>query len=103
MTLLVRGPKDAPFWLFAAPRAKFCLPVPPLKNSLVLTPPFFLIAAGTLSEQDFIRACPGGLKTLRFPVPLPRGARFAMQSIIMARWLAGPLPTLTPAIDVAVK
>lgn len=103
VTLMIRGPNNAPFWLFFSPTAKLCLKIPGIEYSLIMAPPVFLGAVGSLDEQDRIRACPGGLKTLSFSIPLPQGTSFSMQSIVMAQWLNGPLPTFTAAIDVQVR
>lgn len=103
VTLEVRGPFGAPFWAFAAPRATLCLTLPGLRNSLVLAPPIFFLTSGTLSLGDPILSCPGGLQKVPFRVALPPNVSFAMQGVVMAVWQQGPLPTLTPAIDVVVK
>jgi hypothetical protein len=103
VTLEVRGPRNAAYVLLVAPRAQLCLKVPGLEYSLVLSPPWIPALAGTLSQQDTLRVCPGGLAATRFVVPLPAQARVAMQAVVMADWLNGPRPTFTATIEVAMQ
>lgn len=103
--IALRGPAQAPYWLFAAPAVPLCLPLPGFMNSLVMAPPFFPLVGGTLNLPDRILACPGGLAELSFALPphLPKGFQLHMQALVMAVWLPGPLPTFTPAVTVTVQ
>ncbi len=103
VSLEFRGPRNALFWLLAAPQANLCVGLPGLKNRLIVAPPILVLGGGALSQQDTIRACPGGKRVLSFRIPVVgRGTRFAFQALIMANWRAGPLPTFSPAIVVTV-
>jgi hypothetical protein len=101
VSLGVWGDRQAPFALFVAPMAPLCLPIPGIGNALMLGPtPLVLVAAGTFSQQSPCRACPPGLQSLLFQVPLaaPLGATLSFQAI----GVGGQQPAFTVAISARV-
>lgn len=100
----LRGTPKQPFWLFLAFKTGSCVQIPGLMHSLVVRPPVFLAAAGTLATPDKILACPGGLASLKWSLPkLPFAYRFDLQALILTSWLNGLKPTFTPAVEVGVS
>ncbi len=100
----IRGPKNNPFWLFLSAKANLCLLLPGLRNNLILNPPLILVSLGTLSLQDSIRACPGGLAKMKFKLPsLPPKTFFYLQALIVSNWIPGKIPTFSPAVQVSLK
>ncbi len=104
LEVALRGPKNNPYWLFLSSKANLCLSLPGLRNSLILNPPLILVSLGTLSLQDSIRACPGGLAKLKFKLPpLPPKTVIYLQALIVSNWIPGKIPTFSPAVQVSLK
>jgi len=102
--LFVRGAKNQPFVVMFAAGAQNCLTVPGFYHSLILSFPIPVVIGGVMSQQDFIRACPGGIGTLKFTIPanLPAKAQFSMQAVATSFGTNGLAPAFTAAILVTL-
>lgn len=100
----VRGVLGRPFALaFGLDQAHQCLAVPGIHNRLmgaVIAVP----VVGTLTTQDTIRACPGGVIRIPLQVPanLPPGAALTMQGLAWSYLAPNEIPTFTQALRVVI-
>jgi len=106
VTLAIRGVLGQPYAvLVGVNQSPLCLSIPGVHNSLMFAPaavPF----AGTLQNPDQILACPGGLETISFTVPMALnvGGQVVFQALAWSYLLpAGEVPTLTQAIRTTVQ
>ncbi len=99
--LVVRGVYGQPFAvLIGGVQPTPCVQIPGIHNMLMFGPAFVPFA-GVLDEPDFILACPGGLKSIRFRVPqrLPTRSQVLFQALAWSYLFPqGEVPTFTPAI-----
>jgi hypothetical protein len=103
VTLEVRGPQHEPYFVFVSPAAQLCLTIPGIVDSLILSPPWYLLLSDRMTMPDMILACPGGLQRNSFRIPLPPSTSFSLQGVVWAGWLSGPQATFTVALDVTVR
>ena len=97
----VWGDPRALFALFAASSGNQCLPLPGLGNALILDPPLFLLAVGTLTQTSPCLSCPPAFEALQFMLPnaLPPGTTLALQAVSYG----ANQPALTVAITGTVR
>ncbi|MEZ5965535.1 MAG: hypothetical protein R3F56_17000 [Planctomycetota bacterium] len=101
----VRGVPNQPFaialWI---DQPHQCLGLPGFHNSLFAAS-VVLPFAGTLTQPDRILACPGGLETIRVPIPaaLPVGTALTMQALAYSYWNGGQVPTFTMALRATIR
>jgi hypothetical protein len=90
--------------ILGAQPVNLCLPIPGVHNALMF-PPILLPFAGVLDQQDMIRACPGGLKTIQFQFPndLSPGSSITFQALAWSYLVPNEVPTLTQAIEAKVQ
>jgi hypothetical protein len=103
-TIVVRGVLGRPFVLgFGADQPHQCLSLPGLHNQL-MGPLLTVPVVGTLTMQDSIRACPGGVISIPLQVPasLPRGTALTMQALAWSYLVPNETPTFTQALRVVV-
>ena len=103
--LIVRGVRNQPFAVMVGLETQaVCVPIPGIHNALAVTPIFFPFA-GSLTQQDTIRVCPGGIEqmTLTIPPELPAGSGFLLQALAWSYLSPSEVPTFTTPIQVRVQ
>jgi hypothetical protein len=104
-TLVVRGVRNQPFAVMVGLTTQsLCLPFPGIHNALAVTP-LFVPFAGSLTQQDTIRVCPGGIERmpLTIPLELPAGSAFLLQALAWSYLAPAEVPTFTNPIQVRVQ
>lgn len=81
-----------------------CLSIPGFQNQL-MSAAVILALSGAMTEQDAIRACPGGIGRARVLVPasLPLGSALTLQALAWSYLSANQVPTFTTAIRAVVQ
>lgn len=102
---VVRGVQHQP-WAVALwiDQPHQCLNVPGFLNQL-MSASVVLALSGAMTEQDTIRACPGGIgrATLMVPASLPLGSALTLQAIAWSYYSSSQAPTFTTAIRAVVQ